>query len=269
MKTDRYLVNPGSKVDLAKMSTHGRDHSDITKDAALAELALLTARLTSLQELLYAEGTRRVLVVLQATDTGGKDGVVRGVFGPLNPQGVWVTSFKAPTEIELAHDYLWRAHSRVPADGELVIFNRSHYEDVLIARVQSLVPEKRWRKRYRHIRDFEAMLVDEGTTIIKVFLHISKDEQKARLQARLDEPTKHWKFNAGDLVEREKWDEYQSAYEDALAETSAPHAPWYVIPSDRKWFRNLVIAHIMVDLLESLGMAYPSDPEGLEGYNVT
>jgi len=269
MKTDNYLVRPGSAVDLARVPT---DHPEIHKNdkgAALTKLATLTGRLVELQNLLFAQGKHRVLVVLQATDTGGKDGVIRGVFGPLNPQGVRVATFKAPTEAELAHDYLRRAHMRVPVDGEVVIFNRSHYEAVLIERVQELVTEQQWRARYDHIRNFERLLTDEGTTIVKLFLHISKDEQRRRLQARLDDPTKHWKFRAGDLLEREKWDEYQTAYANAIAETSTENAPWYVIPSDQKWFRNLVIARIVVDTLESLAMAYPPDPEGLDRIVVT
>jgi PPK2 family polyphosphate:nucleotide phosphotransferase len=216
---------------------------------------------------MFADGRPKVLVVVQATDTGGKDGMVRKVFGPLNPQGVRVAYFKAPTEIELAHDYLWRVHAQVPAAGELVVFNRSHYEDVLIVRVHDLVPEKRWRKRYDHILAFEQMLADEGTTIVKFFLHISKDEQAERLRDRLADPTKNWKFNEGDLTERKYWDDYQKAYQDMVNLTSRRHAPWYVIPADNKWYRDLVVAEVMRSTLGDLDMSFPKatvDPAAIE-----
>jgi PPK2 family polyphosphate:nucleotide phosphotransferase len=190
-------------------------------------------------------------------DTGGKDGLIKSLLSSVNPQGLRLATFKAPSTIELAHDFLWRVHAEVPHDGELVIFNRSHYEDVLIVRVHELVPESRWRGRYEHIRRFERLLTDEGTTVIKFFLHISKDEQKARLQARLDDPNKHWKFNRADLDERKHWDDYTRAYQDALSETSADHAPWYIIPADRKWFRDLVVAKVVTETLDGLGLAYP------------
>ncbi|MEM9135674.1 MAG: PPK2 family polyphosphate kinase, partial [Actinomycetota bacterium] len=199
----------------------------------------------------------RVLVVLQAMDAGGKDGTIRRVFEGVDPSGVKVAAFKRPTEAELAHDYLWRVHPHVPGDGELVIFNRSHYEDVLVVRVMDIVPKSRWKKRYDHIRAFEQLLADEGTTIIKLFLHISKDEQRERLQARLDEPDKNWKFEEGDLVPRARWDDYQEAFTDALTETSTEDAPWYVIPADRKWYRNLVVSEILIQSLEGLDMTYP------------
>lgn len=227
-------------------------------------LKSLTGRLEELQELLYASGKHRILVVLQATDSGGKDGTIRHVFEGVNPQGVKVASFKRPTEPELSRDYLWRVHQHVPANGEIVIFNRSHYEDVLVVRVHNLVPEERWSRRYDHINDFERMLADEGTTILKFFLHISKDEQAARLRSRLDEPEKNWKFERGDLAERARWDDYQSAFEEAIARTSTPWAPWYVVPADYKWYRNVVIGTVLVDTLESLGMEFPPPEEGLE-----
>ena len=263
--TRRYLIEPDSKVDLAKLPTEDHHHHGLDKESAKAVTAALTARLAGLQDVLWAQHRHRVLVVLQATDTGGKDSTIRSVFSSSNPQGVTVAGFKAPTEDELAHDYLWRVHQRVPGDGEIVVFNRSHYEDVLVVRVHDLVPEERWQRRYAHIRHFERLLVDEGTTIVKFFLHISKDEQRERLQSRVDDPTKHWKFNAGDLAEREHWDDYQRAYADALAETSTTHAPWYVVPADKKWFRDVVVAQVMVDLLESLDLAYPPPAEGVEG----
>ncbi len=229
---------------------------------------LLNDRLEELQELLWAQGSERVLVVLQAMDAGGKDGTIRHVFDGVNPSGVKVASFKKPSEEELAHDYLWRIHSQVPADGELVIFNRSHYEDVLVVRVENLVPPERWQRRYEHIRNFEQMLADEGTTIVKLFLHISKDEQRERLQDRLDRPDKHWKFDPGDLGPRSKWDQYQEAFEVALARTSTESAPWYVIPANRKWYRNLVISEILVQTLESLDMTFPEAPVDIASMSI-
>ena len=197
-------------------------------------------RLAELQDVLYAQGEHRLLVVLQAMDTGGKDGTIRHVFNEVDPIGVRMQSFKKPTERELAHDYLWRVHPHVPGDGEVVVFNRSHYEDVLVVRVHGWVDDATARRRFGHIRDFERLLVDEGTTIVKLFLHISEDEQRERLQARLDEPDKRWKFSTGDLAERKRWDDYQRVYTEAIQETSTEDAPWYVVPADRKWYRNLV-----------------------------
>ncbi len=187
------------------------------------------------------------------------------MFDGVNPQGVKVASFKRPTPEELAHDYLWRVHPHVPGNGEMTIFNRSHYEDVLVVRVHDLVPEDRWSKRYDHINDFERLLADEGTTIVKFFLHISKDEQKERLQARLDDPDKHWKFSLGDLDERRRWPDYQAAFEAALSKTSTDWAPWYVVPADRKWFRDLVIGSVLVETLEGLGLEYPPPEDDLTG----
>ncbi len=257
MDTDRYRIAPGAPVDLGAHDPGDRALFDGDKAAAQAIIDAQTDRLEALQELLYAENKRRVLIVLQAMDTGGKDGVIRRVFDGVNPQGVKVAGFKKPTPDELAHDYLWRVHPHVPGSGEIAIFNRSHYEDVLVVRVHGLAPEDRWRRRFDHINAFERLLVDEGTVILKFFLHISKDEQKARLQARLDDPEKHWKFRIGDLDERKRWDDYMAAYAEAIARTSTPHAPWFVIPSDRKWYRDLVIGRIIVDTLEGLDMRYP------------
>jgi len=247
-----------------------RDSGDFSSDKegkakAKAELVELTAKLDSLQERLYADGRHSLLVVLQGMDTAGKGGTIRRVFQGVNPSGVRVAAFKAPTEPELAHDFLWRVHQQAPSHGELVIFDRSHYEDVLIVRVRSLVPEERWRARYRHIRDFEQMLVDEGTTVVKFFLHISADEQQERLQARLDDPDKHWKFRLADLAERTLWDDYQEAFEDAIKETATPTAPWVVVPADRKWFRDVVVCRTLVDTLEGLDLSYPPSPDDLTG----
>jgi PPK2 family polyphosphate:nucleotide phosphotransferase len=213
---------------------------------------------------LYAEHKQKVLVVLQALDTGGKDGTIRAVFEGVNPAGVKVASFKVPTAIESDHDFLWRIHQQTPGKGEIVIFNRSHYEDVLVVRVHNLVDKDVWKRRYDHINHFEKLLTDEGTTIIKIFLHISKEEQKERLQERLDIPEKNWKFSSGDLKERALWDEYQKAYEDVLKKTSTDYAPWYIIPANRNWYRNYLISSILVKKLESLNMEYPSPEEGLD-----
>ncbi len=255
---DRYRVRPGVRPDLAAIDTS--DHSlepHMDKNAARAELKRCNQRLSALQHLLWADGSRSLLLVLQAMDTGGKDGTIRKVFTGVNPQGVDVVGFGVPSDVELADDYLWRVHARTPAKGRIAVFNRSHYEDVLIVRVEELVPERRWRQRFSHIRDFERLLVDEGTVILKVMLHISKDEQKSRLEARLEDPTKGYKFNPSDLDTRARWDAYMEAYAEALGETSTEAAPWYVVPADRKWYRNLVVSRILIDALESLDLSYP------------
>jgi PPK2 family polyphosphate:nucleotide phosphotransferase len=238
------------------------------KKAGRAEVAELTDRLDDLQEKLWADGRHKVLVVLQGMDTSGKGGAIRKAFEGLDPAGVDVASFKAPTQQELAHDFLWRVHRHAPRNGEMVIFDRSHYEDVLIVRVHDLVPEHRWKARYDHIRNFEQMLADEGTTIRKFFLHISFEEQAERLQARVDNPDKHWKFNEGDLAERTRWDDYQEAYEEAIRRTATPDAPWIVVPADRKWHRDLVIGRTMVETLEGLDLRYPDADEDLSGITV-
>jgi PPK2 family polyphosphate:nucleotide phosphotransferase len=262
---DKYRVKPGGNVDLSDAAAAGTDGFDGTKEDALRETLALNDRLEKLQELLSAEGRHRVLIVLQAMDTGGKDGVVRHVFEGVNPQGVRVAAFKVPTSNELAHDYLWRVHPHVPGNGEMVIFNRSHYEDLLVVRVAKLASETVWSRRFDHINAFERMLADEGTTILKFFLHISKDEQRKRLQARLDDPTKRWKFRLGDLETRAQWGDYMRAYADVLTRTSTDRAPWYLVPADHKWFRDLVISRIVVDALEGLGMGYPKPDEDLTG----
>ena len=263
MDLDDFRITPGAAVDLRAWDT--AETGGFTKRDARKATAALNRRLESLQELLYAEGHHKVLVVIQATDTGGKDGTIRHVFDRVNPQGVKVASFKKPTAEERAHDYLWRVHRHAPASGDMVIFNRSHYEEVLVVRVHDLVPETRWSRRYDHINDFERLLADEGTTIVKLFLHISKDEQRARLQSRLDEPEKAWKFAMADLDERRYWAAYQEAFRVMLERTSQIHAPWYVVPADRKWFRNLLVSEIIVQTLEGLDMAWPEPEEGLEG----
>lgn len=253
-----------SKTKLANVDTNSTCDYKADKASTVALLNELTAQLVGLQSVLFAEQKRKVLVVLQAMDTGGKDGVIRKVFSGINPQGVRVVGFKAPTAPELAHDYLWRVHAQVPAKGELVVFNRSHYEDVLITRVHKWIDDKTAKRRFREINEFEAMLAAEGTIILKFFLHISKDEQKQRLQDRLDDPAKTWKFNVGDLAERKLWDDYQRVYEDAMRATSTPHAPWYVVPADRKWVRDVYVASVLANTLESLGMQYPAPAAGLD-----
>ncbi len=269
LDASNFRVPPDASVDLG---THDPDSAvGFEGGKAEGESALrdLNARLTALQMKLWAESKQRLLVVLQAMDTGGKDGTIRSVFRGVNPQGVTVRSFGRPTEAELAHDYLWRIHPHVPGNGEIVIFNRSHYEDVLVVRVRKLVPEAQWRRRYQQINDFERMLDEEGTTIVKFFLHISADEQRDRLQARLDEPDKRWKFNKADLDDRRLWDQFQTAYSEALARTSTAVAPWYVVPANRKWYRNLVVSSILIDTLETMDPRYPEPESGLEGLVVS
>ena len=268
-KTDRYRVRPGTQLRLADISPRDTDAFDGDKDEGRARKQQLNARLEERQEALYAEGRHRLLVVLQAMDAGGKDGTIRSVFDGVNPQGVKVASFKKPTPKELAHDFLWRCHPHAPGVGEIAIWNRSHYEDVLIARVHDLVPEAQWRRRYEHIVAFEQLLADEGTTIRKFFLHIGKDEQRQRLQERIDDPKKRWKWNPADLDERRRWDDYQAAYEEAIAATSTEHAPWYVVPADRNWYRDLVVSEVLVETLESLDIRLPEGDSGIAGLQVT
>lgn len=254
---NKYLIKPGSKVNLSKWDPDDKGDFEGGKKEGKEELKKLNLRLQELQELLYAEHKHTLLVVLQGIDTAGKDGTINHVFEGVNPQGVRVASFKVPTQEELDHDYLWRIHKQTPRRGEIGIFNRSHYEDVLVVRIHNLAPEDVWKKRFDHINAFESMLADEGVTILKFFLYINKDEQKERFQARLDDPTKHWKFNPGDLKERERWPEYIQAYEDVLSKTSTKCSTWYVIPSNRKWFRNLVVAETIIKTLEGFDMKYP------------
>ncbi len=263
IKTVRPIIANG-KTKLADIDTRSTCSFSGDKAATVAIHAQLNAQLVELQQLLYAEHKHKVLVVFQAMDTGGKDGVIRKVFSGINPTGIHVASFKAPTSVELDHDYLWRVHQRVPAKGELVVFNRSHYEDVLITRVEGWIDDRTAKRRFRQINDFEAMLVEEGTIILKFFLHISKDEQKERLQERLDDSAKNWKFNLGDLTAREKWDDYQRVYEEAINATSSPHAPWYIVPADRNWVRDLYVCSVLVNVLRNLKMQYPAPPAGLD-----
>jgi PPK2 family polyphosphate:nucleotide phosphotransferase len=260
---ERLLVKPGDRPKLESIdprATFGHE-----RDAAEAELQRLRGRLEEQQERLWAGDGGAVLVVLQGIDTSGKDGTLRHVMTAFNPQGCTVTGFGVPTPDELAHDFLWRIHRHTPARGSVAVFNRSHYEDVLVVRVRELVPREVWSERYDRINAFEEQLAADGTTIVKLFLHISRDEQRQRLQARIDTPEKRWKFRIGDLEERKRWDGYIAAYEDVLDRCSTADAPWYVIPADRKWFRNLAVARILVDTLDDMKLAYPPAESGVAG----
>jgi PPK2 family polyphosphate:nucleotide phosphotransferase len=254
---------PLSKIDLAKVDAE--DCAKYTKDSAAKEYETLQKRLQELQERLYADGKNGLLIVLQAMDTGGKDGAIKAVVRDANPQGTRVASFKAPTSHELSHDFLWRVHQQVPPKGMIHLFNRSHYEDVLVVRVNNLVPEAQWSRYYDHINAFERLLHDNGTHIIKLHLHISKEEQRERLQARLDDPTKRWKFAMGDLKAREQWDDYQKAYEVMIERTNTEYAPWHIIPANKKWYRNLAVTQVVVQALETINPQYPTAEAGLEG----
>jgi PPK2 family polyphosphate:nucleotide phosphotransferase len=259
----RYRVEPGTRLRLADVDPDESERYRRKKDVA-KELDRQRARIADLQARLYAEHGRSLLIVLQAMDTGGKDGTIKGVFRGVNPQGCQVASFKAPSDEELDHDFLWRYHQRTPAKGMIQIFNRSHYEDVLIVRVKQLVPGAVWRGRYQIINQFEQALATHGTTVLKFMLHISKDEQQRRLESRLSDPDKRWKFQLGDLKERALWDDYQRAFEDAVNQCSTPHAPWYVVPANRKWYRNLVVARTIADTLEAMDPRYPPAEPGLD-----
>ncbi len=252
---DDYRVRPGKGVKLA--DTPSRYGGTLDKDHAHTLLAFEHQRMNDLQERLYAEGKRSLLVVFQAMDAAGKDSTVRKVFAPLNAAGVQVMSFKAPTSQELAHDYLWRVHKRCPSRGHISVFNRSHYEEVLIVRVKGFQPKAVWKRRYEHINCFEQLLADEGTAIVKFYLHISKGYQKERLQRRLDRPDKHWKFNPDDLTERARWDDYMHAFEDVFEKCSPKHAPWYVVPAERRWFRDLLVARVVADTLATMDPQLP------------
>ncbi|MEN9306518.1 MAG: hypothetical protein RL173_450 [Fibrobacterota bacterium] len=257
MKTKAILCEPGKKVRLDRIPTDAEGNSDL-KMEAIARVEELRPKLRNLQERLYAEGKRGLIAVFQAMDTGGKDGAVRNLFTGVDPAGVEVTGFKGPSSHELAHDYLWRIHGQVPTRGTIGVWNRSHYEDVLAVRVRKLVPDEIWKRRYGHINDFERMLTDEGMVVVKYFLHISHDTQKKRLEERLADPTKHWKFDPSDLEDRLLWNEYQHAYEDVFEKCSTAHAPWKIIPADRKWARNLALMEDMVQILERMDPRPPA-----------
>jgi PPK2 family polyphosphate:nucleotide phosphotransferase len=260
---DRYRVKPGSSIHLRHWDPGDTSAFQGAKQQAEAVVSGKSQELDVLQELLYAEHQHKLLIILQGMDTSGKDSTIRRVFQHVDPLGVRVASFKAPSLEEQSFDYLWRVHSQVPATGEIVIFNRSHYEDVCIARVRSLISRPVWQRRYAQINDFERMLWEEGATILKFFLHISEDEQGKRLEERRDDPRKRWKFSA-DVEERKFWPSYMEAYEEALSKTSTEWAPWYVVPANHKWYRNLVVASVIVETLSGLKMHYPKAAEDVE-----
>jgi PPK2 family polyphosphate:nucleotide phosphotransferase len=261
------MVEPGSRAGLSKRQTD--DRAGLAgKSEAKKELANLVDELSLLHNRLYAEGKRSLLLVLQGLDASGKDGTIKSVLTGVNPQGCRIVSFKEPTATELAHDYLWRVHIACPERGEIGIFNRSHYEDVVAARVRRLVPKKIWSRRPHHIREFERRLVDEGTTVVKVFLHVSHEEQGERLRERLANPEKAWKFRPGDLDDRARWDEFMRAYDDVIGETSTEWAPWYVVPADHNWVRNVLVARILVDALGRIDPQLPPPAQGLSEFEI-
>jgi PPK2 family polyphosphate:nucleotide phosphotransferase len=258
-------VRPGDKISLNDRTALPPRSLDADDDLLDKKMDKLRARLGELQNALYAESKQSLLVVLQGRDAGGKDGTIRRVFSSVNPQGCTVTAFKRPTPIELAHDYLWRVHAAIPSQGGIGIFNRSHYEDVLAVRVHGLVPKKVWKKRYAQINDFERILTDNGVTILKFYLHISREEQRVRLGERLTDPTKNWKFEASDLEERERWGDYTRAYVDVFRKCSTKYAPWYIVPADRKHARDYLVLEKIVSTLELMDPRYPkADPATLE-----
>ena len=268
MSLTQYRVQPGAQFDLENFGADDKSLLKRGKDKAKAELEILRAKLEALQSVFYASSKHKLLIVLQAMDTAGKDSTIRMVFDGMNPQGVKVANFKAPTAEELAHDFLWRVHAKTPGNGEIVVFNRSHYEDVLITRVNGWIDADTCEERYRAINAFEQILADNGTTILKFYLHISKDEQKQRLIERQQDPTKHWKFNPADLKSRAQWDDYMAAYNQAITETSTAHAPWYVVPANSKIQRNLIVSTVICDALEGLKLAYPKPPPGIDKIKV-
>ena len=254
--SEKFIVKPGKTVRLDKIDASFKDkHEDHAE--VLGEIEKYSQRLRELQYLLYAENRQSLLIILQAMDAGGKDGTINHVLGNMNPQGTRVYGFKVPSAEEASHDFLWRIHQAAPHRGQVAIFNRSHYEDVLVSRVHNVVPKKVWSKRYDLINDFEKNLVDNGTHILKFYLHISEDEQLHRFKQRIDDPSRHWKISESDYQEREYWDDYTKAFEDALSRCSTKHAPWFVIPANHKWFRNLAVSQIVVETLESLKMEFP------------
>lgn len=260
-------VPVGAEVDLAKHDPN--DKGGWKKSEARQQLKTNLRRMAELQEMLYAQGKHGLLIVLQAMDAGGKDSTIRHVMDGFNPQGCHVYPFGVPTAEELAHDFLWRIHPHTPPLGHVSIFNRSHYEDVLVVRVKELIPEAVWQKRYEHINAFERLLADSGVTILKFYLHISKDEQKERFEDRLRRKDKQWKFNPGDLDTRTRWDDYMSAFKDAITRCNAPWAPWYIVPANRKWYRNLVVSTVLVEALEDLDLQYPKPVKDINKFEIS
>lgn len=263
---EAFRVRPGQSFSLADWET--RKKPEFSRDEAEARREELAEHLFNLQERLYAESKQSLLVVLQARDAGGKDGTIKHVFRGLNPQGVQVTSFKQPSSKELAHDFLWRIHQAAPERGMVGIFNRSHYEDVLVTRVYGMVSDAQAQRRMRHIRNFEELLSDNGTRVVKIYLNLGKEEQRERLQDRIDDPSKHWKFDPSDLTDRAQWDEFTRVYEEAIAATSTDQAPWYVIPADRKWLRNYLVSKLLVGVLEDMNPQFPTNHEDLSQYKI-
>jgi PPK2 family polyphosphate:nucleotide phosphotransferase len=263
--SNRYIVRPGEQVRLSRRDPDDSSGFTGSKEEGHKALEKLSRRLEALQELLYAEHRHALLVVLQGMDTAGKDGTIRRVFDGVNPQGVRVASFQRPSPVELDHDFLWRVHQETPPRGGMVIFNRSQYEDVLVTRVHGMIAPEVWERRYAEINQFERTLTEEGTTVLKFFLHISRAEQARRLSERLEDPTKHWKFREADLEERKRWRAYMTAYDEALTKTSTRWAPWYIVPSNRKWFRDLLVSTEIVDTLARWHMRYPGLPRALRG----
>ncbi len=258
MKTfSPYQIDPNATFAIGNVDPDDKSQFDVSKKTGEKMLPKAAKRLVELHRLLYAQNKHRVLIVVQTIDAGGKDGTIREVFGPLDPMHFRVVSFKAPSTLELSHDYLWRIHKETPQRGQIVVFNRSHYEDIVAVRVKNILPQEIWDKRYEHLVNFEKMLAAEGTLILKFFLCISKDEQRARFQKRVDRPDKRWKFNPADLEDRARWDEFMAAYEDVINRTNTEFAPWFVIPANRKWHRNLAVADAVTNALESLEMSYP------------
>lgn len=254
----------GQSIELSEFPTRVKQNK-IGKTEARERLSTNAIEMADLARRMFAENTRSILLVLQGMDTAGKDGTIRAVMRGMNPRSCQVVSFKKPSVEELEHDFLWRVHHTVPRKGNIGIFNRSHYEDVLVVRVHNLVPPEVWSKRYEHINDFEKLLTDSGTAILKCFLHVSKDEQRSRLQERIDRPEKNWKFNPDDLVERKLWDQYQDAYLAALMKCNTAYAPWYIVPSDQKWYRNLVVSNLVLQTLRKLDPQYPQVQNDISG----
>ena len=260
-----HLIKPGSSASLKDLASGPTEEINFGKKGARKQIGLNAIEMAEMAKRLYAENKRSILLVLQGMDTAGKDGTIRWVMRGMNPTSCQVTSFKKPSEEELDHDFLWRCHKAAPRRGNIGIFNRSHYEDVLVVRVHSLVPKKQWKDRYEQINEFERLLSANGTKIVKCFLHISKETQRARLQERIDLPEKHWKFNPGDLDERKLWHDYQDAYQDAISNCNTDHAPWHIIPSDKKWYRNLVISQLLKRVLTEMDPQYPEAEEDFRG----
>ena len=261
----RYRVEPGEHFSITEHDAADLDSFD-DRDEVVTQFDGLVTQIADFQERLYAEEMRSLLLVLQGIDAAGKDGTVKHVLRGTNPSGVRVYSFRQPTSEEAAHDFLWRYHHATPADGMIHVFNRSHYEDVLVVRVKDLAPEELWRSRYDSINDFERMLVREGTTILKCFLHISRERQLEKFRERLERPRKYWKWSDNDIKEREHWDEYQRAYEDAINATSTPWAPWYVVPADHRWFRNYVVARVLAAMLGAMNPQFPEPPDEVKAF---